>query len=233
MNDDRTSLKEVVADYLHKNPDFLDENPEILQTLELSHRSGTAVSLIERQVDQLRTANEALTVQLNGLLLLAAENEKLITRLHRLTLELMPIQSRKTFFTRLGNSLLNDFNADILQICLLDIDIAADAGEDVMGIQEDDPSFEPFKTLFAKGETICGRFNETKMEFLFGSKARWVQSTALIPLGEAGSLGMMAIGSSDRNRFYPGMGTLFLDLLSDVIATKLLPDQQEEQRRSA
>jgi uncharacterized protein YigA (DUF484 family) len=44
---------------------------------------------------------------------------------------------------------------------------------------------------------------------------------------------MMAIGSSDQNRFYPGMGTLFLDLLADVIAAKLSLDQPEEQRRSA
>jgi len=233
MNDNKTSPKEVVANYLRKNPDFLDEYPDILQTLELSHSSGTAVSLIERQVEQLRSANEDLSVQLTGLVQVAAENENLIARLHRLTLGLMPIQSRKTFFTHLGDSLLNDFNADTLQVCLLDADIAADAGENVKSIQADDPSFEPFKDLLAKGEAICGRFNEAKMDFLFGGKARWVQSTALIPLGEAGSLGMMAIGSSDQNRFYPGMGTLFLDLLSDVIATKLIPDQQEEQRRSA
>ncbi len=233
MSDDRTSLKEVVANYLRNNPDFLEEYPDVLQTLEINHRSGTAVSLIERQVERLRASNEELTNRLNGLVQLAAENEKLISRLHRLTLELMPIESRSEFFTCLGNSLLNDFNADILQICLLDADIAAQAGEDVIGIQPDDPQFQSFKILLEKTETTCGRLNEAKMEFLFGSKARWVQSTALIPLGEGGSLGMMAIGSSDQNRFYPGMGTLFLDLLADVIAAKLSLDQPEEQRRSA
>lgn len=233
MSDDRTSLKEVVANYLRNNPDFLEEYPDVLQTLEINHRSGTAVSLIERQVERLRASNEELTNRLNGLMQLAAENEKLISRLHKLTLELMPVESRSEFFTRLGNSLLNDFNADILQICLLDADIATAAGEDVIGIRSDDPRFEPFKILLEKGETTCGRLNEAKMEFLFSSKARWVQSTALTPLGESGSLGMMAIGSSDQNRFYPGMGTLFLDLLADVIAARLSLDQPEEQRRSA
>ena len=71
------------------------------------------------------------------------------------------------------------------------------------------------------------------MVFLFGSKARWVQSVALVPLGDHGSLGVMAIGSSDQNRFYPGMGTLFLDLLADVITARLEQDPPEEQRRSA
>ena len=80
---------------------------------------------------------------------------------------------------------------------------------------------------------MCGRLSESKLDYLFGSKARWVQSTALIPLGEKGSDGMMAIGSSDPARFYPGMGTLFLDLLANVISITLADDEAEDQRRSA
>ena len=233
MSDDKTSLKEVVANYLVENPDFLQEYPHVLESLEINHKAGTAVSLIERQVEQLRASNEALSKQLNELVQVAAENEKLISRLHGLTLELLPIESRTEFFTRLGNALLNDFNADILQICLLDTRIADEAGEDVIGVQADDPRLESFQPLLEKGEATCGRLNETKMEFLFGSKARWVQSTALVPIGENGSLGMMAIGSSDQHRFYPGMGTLVLDLLATVIAANLRADEPEEQRRSA
>ena len=132
MSDDKTSLKEVVSNYLRENPDFLEENPDVLQTLIINHQSGAAVSLIERQVEQLRANNEELNNRLNGLIQVAAENEKLISRLHRLTLELMPIGSRSAFFTHLGSSLLNDFNADILQICLSDEQAAAESGEDVM-----------------------------------------------------------------------------------------------------
>jgi uncharacterized protein YigA (DUF484 family) len=60
-----------------------------------------------------------------------------------------------------------------------------------------------------------------------------VQSTALIPLGEQGVDGMMAIGSSDSARFYPGMGTLFLDLLANVISATLANEQPEVRRRTA
>ena len=44
---------------------------------------------------------------------------------------------------------------------------------------------------------------------------------------------MMAIGSSDPARFYPGMGTLFLDLLANVISASLASEEVEVQRRSA
>jgi len=233
MSDDKTSLKEVVASYLRKYPDFLDNYPDVLEILEIGHSSGAAVSLIERQVDQLRASNEDLKMQLKRLVQRAADNEQLMSRLHKLTLDLLTIDSRRDFFTHLGNSLLHDFNADILQIYLFDEDIAAEAGEDVIGIQPDDPKMEQFQAQLEKDQTVCGRMSESKLEFLFGSKARWVQSTALVPLGEQGADGMMAIGSSDPARFYPGMGTIFLDLLADVISTSLADREPEEQRRTA
>ena len=43
----------------------------------------------------------------------------------------------------------------------------------------------------------------------------------------------MAIGSSDSARFYPGMGTLFLDLLSRVVSHRLELAQPAAQRRTA
>jgi uncharacterized protein YigA (DUF484 family) len=233
MSDEKTSLKEVVASYLRKNPDFLVEHPDILEIVEVNHASGGASSLIERQVQQLRAANEDLSRQLKRLVQVASENERLMSRLHRLTLELMSIGDRRGLFTHLGESLLNDFNADIVQICLFDPDIADEAGENVMGIGSDDPAIEQFRPILDKDSTVCGRLSESKLEFLFGIKARWVQSTALVPLGDKGSEGMLAIGSSDPARFYPGMGTLFLDLLSDVICTSLSDRRPEAQRRSA
>jgi uncharacterized protein YigA (DUF484 family) len=233
MSDEKTSLKEVVATYLRKHPDFLQDYPDILESLELQHRTGAAVSLIERQVEQLRASNQDLNKQLAQLVQVATENEALMSRLHGLTLELMSIDSIKDFFTHLGKSLLNDFDADILQICLFDRDIAGMAGEDVMAIKADDAELEPFRIHLDKDRAVCGRLSESRLEFLFGSKARWVQSTALVPLGEKGSDGMMAIGSSDEARFYPGMGTLFLDLLANVISVSLANARPEEQRRSA
>lgn len=233
MDDDNTSLKEVVAAYLRNHPEFLNDFPDILEIMQLNHRSGVAASLIERQVDQLRQKNEDLSRQLNRLMHVASENEQLMTRLHRLTLQLMTLNSRNEFFTQLGNSLLNDFKADILQICLFDQSLADEAGEDVRHVESDHADIEQFRAHLERNHTVCGRLSEKKLEFLFGTKARWVQSTALVPLGESGAHGMMAIGSSDPARFYPGMGTLFLDLLADVIASSLTSTEVEEQRRSA
>ena len=46
---------EQIAEYLILNPDFFDENPEVLNSLKIVHDSGAAVSLIEKQVEYLRS----------------------------------------------------------------------------------------------------------------------------------------------------------------------------------
>jgi uncharacterized protein YigA (DUF484 family) len=44
---------------------------------------------------------------------------------------------------------------------------------------------------------------------------------------------MLAIGSSDPARFYPGMGTMFLDLLAQVVIARLSLEVPQKQRKSA
>jgi hypothetical protein len=233
MAEETTALEEIVADFLRKNPDFFEQYPDILEHIEINHGSGNAVSLIERQVERLRDANRALEQRLESLVTIASENEKLISRLHRLTLELAPIKSHRAFFQRLEESLRKDFDADIVRLYLMDHGIAAETNGLAAAVETEDPVFESFRPLLDKDTATCGRFNEAKMTFLFGERGPWVRSTALVPIGPNGAHGIMAIGSSDQNRFYPGMGTLFLDLLAEVITSRLSDAEPQAQRRSA
>lgn len=233
MSEDKAALEDVVADFLRDNPGFFERHPDVLEAIEIGHVSGGAVSLIERQVEQLRDRNETLSRRLEDLVRIASENERLAARLHALTLELAPVDSLPDFFDRLVHSLQNDFNVDIVRIHLPDGESAAGAGEFVIDADPEDDVYRSFAPMLERGAASCGRFNEAKMEYLFGNRGRWVLSTALIPVGPENARGMVAIGSSDQNRFYPGMGTLFLDLLADVIDAKLSAAAPEEQRRSA
>jgi hypothetical protein len=96
--------------------------------------------------------------------------------------------------------------------------------------RREDPEIQQFQDYLDKGHTICGRLNHNKRDFLFGSRAQWVQSMVLVPMGQDG---MLAIGSSDPARFYPGMGTLFLDLLANVVTSRLALETPAQQRKSA
>jgi len=223
-------MEDIVSKFLRQNPDFLEREPSILKHLELNHSSGPAVSLIERQVQYLRTQNESLEQRLNQLIQVASDNEKLMSRLHHLTLELMAMVDLPTFFDRLSDALLSEFNADILNITLFNFKIEAGAKTPIFHIKRDDPEMHQFHDQLEKGVSVCGRLNRNKRDHLFGNRGQWVQSTALVPMGNDG---ILAIGSSDPARFYPGMGTLFLDLLAKVVSTRLALEEPEKQRKSA
>jgi uncharacterized protein YigA (DUF484 family) len=230
MSDNTRSIEDVVSKYLLQNPDFLERQPELLKHLELNHASGPAISLIERQVQYLRTHNETLEQRHNQLIQIASDNEKLMSRLHRLTLELMSMGDLPSFFDRLTEALMTEFSADIINITLFDLKIEAGPKTPLFYLNRDDPELHQFQEHLDKGESVCGRLNRDKRDYLFGTRAQWVQSMVLIPIGDDG---MLAIGSSDPARFYPGMGTLFLDLLANVVTSRLALEVPEKQRKSA
>jgi uncharacterized protein YigA (DUF484 family) len=230
MSEKTRSMEEIVEKFLRQNTDFLERNPDLLNDLELSHASGTAVSLIEKQVQHLRDQNEALEQQLNQLIQVASYNEKLMSRLHELTLELMVLSDLPSFFERLSEALLSEFKADIIHFTLYDIDVQTQAEFPIRNLRRDDPLLQPLSDQLERNASVCGRLNNTKRNSLFGDDSEAVKSTAFIPLGEHG---LMAIGSHDTARFYPGMGTLFLDLLAQVVISRLALEEPAKQRRSA
>jgi len=230
MSDNNRSVEDIVSRYLRQNPDFLEKQPALLRHLELSHASGPAISLIEKQVQYLRQQNEALELQHNQLIQVAADNEKLMHRLHQLTLELMSMGDLPSFFDLLSEALLTEFKADILNITLFELKIEANAKTPIFHIRRDDPEIQQFEDYLEKGQSVCGRLNRNKRDYLFGNRAQWVQSMVLVPMGKDG---MLAVGSSDPARFYPGMGTLFLDLLADVVTSRLALEEPQKQRKSA
>jgi uncharacterized protein YigA (DUF484 family) len=76
-----------------------------------------------------------------------------------------------------------------------------------------------FADLRHKHEPLCGRLRADKLDFLFGDLAGDVASAVVLPFGSAGLLG---VGSGDPNRFHPGMGTVFLRQIAELIETALL-----------
>ena len=88
-------------------------------------------------------------------------------------------------------------------------------------VAAEDPALKSFESLFASGKPRCGQARDSQREFLFGPEDLEMGSVALVPLGEKGSIGLLALGSADRDRFHPGMSTEFLSRLADLMADTL------------
>jgi uncharacterized protein YigA (DUF484 family) len=204
-----------VLSWLADHPDLLIDHPELLDQLNLPHDAGTT-SLIERQVDRLRTSHRALEQRLATLTSIASENEQLIRRLHALSLSLMAEEAIDQCLRTLIDRLKTEFQADAVRLHLgLSI---ADA-EDLDAVVLHREWSEPLLQLKERAEIRCGRLTRDKVEALFGAPdADSVKSLAVVPLA---TVGLLAIGSKSAERFHPGMGTLFLELLAETLITRL------------
>ena len=106
----KVSNKEI-AEYLILNPNFFKENPEVLNSIEIIHESGAAVSLIQKQVELLRSNYNSTTDKLMELLGIAKNNEDIFILTKELILSLIDASSIEEIVALLEKSFVADFGA--------------------------------------------------------------------------------------------------------------------------
>ena len=207
-----------VAAFLRRNPRFLNEFPDLALGLVVPREEGRATSLASYQLDVLRDKNRELNKRLLELFNNAQENERLTVRTHQLVLALMRAHNAAETLKSMVASLTEDFQGELVRV-LLHAPVAGLAGAEWLDVLPRDAAvLTPFAEFFKNDEPLCGRLQQDKLDVLFGARVHEVQSCALLPLG---TRGVVAIGSRDPNRFYPGMGTLFLRLMGDTLVAAL------------
>jgi hypothetical protein len=212
--------EDTVAAYLQHNPDFFERHQALLLRLRVPHaRGGSTISLVERQIEVLREKHAGLEDKLEELVSVARANDAIAEKLHRFTRRLLRARTRAEAVALIEASLREDFDAfhGVLVLIGEHPDLAPQRF--VRGVAADDAGLKSFDTLFASGKPRCGQVRDTQREFLFGPDANDIGSVALVPLGEKISpLGVLALGSNDRDRFHPGMSTEFLARMADLIS---------------
>jgi uncharacterized protein YigA (DUF484 family) len=217
--------EESIARYLQHNPDFFERHQALLTRLRLPHaRTGSTISLVERQVEVLREKQTGVEQKLAEFVRVARANDTISEKLHKFTRRLVRTRTRAEVLTQLEASLREDFDAFHSTLLLVSSPLDEATQHFVRSCSPDDPRLKSFETLFASGKPRCGQVRDSQRELLFGAEANDIGSVALVPLGDHGSLGLLALGSTDRDRFHPGMSTEFLarmaDLIADALATR-------------
>ena len=223
LNIDGISEKDVV-DYLQKHPRFFENNLDILSELRLPHPSGTAISLIERQVDVLRDNNHNLEQKLNNLIQIARDNDRLNSRIQKMALALMETAALDEVFYAVQVILRSEFNADSTTLYCFRQPNHVTTLDDASFIEKDEALVKQFSKFFEKNKPICGPLESAQAHFLFDDNADAIISAALVPItSQEEVIGMLAIGSYDINRFHPAMGTIFLTYIGEMIGRTLEP----------
>jgi len=212
-----------VVDYLLGHPEFFEAHAELLSKLKVPHPTGSAVSLIERQVEVLRQQHRQLERKLVDLIEVARANDTLIERIHRLALALLEGANLPERLYALQEELRERFGADEVSLFLLHAKPQqADAGP-ARWLQPEDAGLEQFSDFLKTGKPHVGRLRPPQLEFMFGDQGERIASSALVPLGDKGNLGLLAVGSHDAERFSPTLGTAFLTRISELVTAALRP----------
>jgi hypothetical protein len=216
------SEEETIAGYLQRNPDFFERHQGVLARLKLPHaRGGAAISLVERQIEVLREKLAGVEGKLAELVRTARANDAIADRLHRFTRRLLRAVPQTEAIARIEAGLREDFDAFHSALVLVGEPPGLPAQQFLRIVPADDPNLKSFESLFASGKPRCGQARDSQREFLFGPEGLEMGSVALVPLGDRGTIGLLALGSVDRDRFHPGMSTEFLARMADLIADAL------------
>jgi uncharacterized protein len=216
-----TSVKEglsatEVASYLRRHPEFLSEFPDIALTLLVPREQGTTTSLASYQLETLRDKNRELGRRLHELIETATDNEQLMVRVHSLAVALIREKNLGDSVRRVIAGLTEDFHTELVRLVLFRATGEGLPAADWLILAPNGASDLPaFAEFLRRSEPLCGRLQPEKLDALFGAQAGEVRSAALVPVD---GVGMLAVGSTDANRFHPGMGTVFLKLIAEAIA---------------
>ncbi|MBT2767007.1 DUF484 family protein [Stenotrophomonas sp. ISL-67] len=207
-----------VAAWLRRHPAFLKQFPDLALTLVVPRDDGPTASLASYQLDVLRDKNRELARRLADLASNAQVNERLAVRTHQLTLALMKQGNAADTLRAMAASLEEDFAGDLVRLVVLHPVPGLEQAPWLQVIEEGNPLLASFRDCLKDGEPICGRLQPEKNAVLYGGRVDEVQSSALLPLP---GVGLIAVGSHDGNRFYPGMGTLFLRMMGEALVVAL------------
>lgn len=216
-----------VLERLARDPEFFERHPNALVQLRLPHARGTtSVTLVERQIEVLRERAQAADRRLAEFVAVARANEQLAEKIHRFARRLLRAGSRIDILNEIDASLREDFDTFNSRLVLVAQTIESSYLSNLhfaRSAAADDPALKSFENLFASGKPRCGQMRDSQREWLFGADAEQVGSAALVPLGDKGAVGLLALASPDRDRFHPGMSTEYLGRMADFIADALVP----------
>jgi uncharacterized protein YigA (DUF484 family) len=221
---DEELSEQAVHEYLAEHPYFFENHANLLDTLNLPHATGGAVSLVERQVSVLRQKNLMLEKQLKELIEVARANDLLAAKIHELTMQLLAAPELKSTIIALEEGMRSGFGADQAVLVVFGDPDAFDdieAGRFFRVIEKNAGALGPFKTFLSGSSARCGQIRDAQRDFLFQDEADEVGSAALVPLGDGAEIGFLAIGSADADRFHPGMSIDFVTRLGDLVAGAL------------
>jgi len=207
---------EEVAKYLQDHPEFFDEYAELLASIYVPHPyGGHAIPLSERQVLSLREKSRALESKLRELVQFGEENDLISDRVHRLAVALTAARDLSSALHVALFNLQEDFGVPGAALRLW--------WSEPDGSRPELEAVSEEARVFAT--SLAGPYLSERPMFeslnWFGEIEKPLNSFAYVPLRAERSFGLLALASTDAQRFSADMGTLYLVRIGELTSGTL------------
>jgi len=205
-----------VAQFLKTNPQFFDQNPQLLESIYVPHpHGGRAIPLSERQIVSLREKVRLLEAKLGEFVRFGEDNDAIGEKVHRLSLALLGAKDFASTVHALYFHLREDFAVPNVALRVW--------GKSLLeGTVEGSPvEVELRDKAETMGAPQCGPAAGNPFLPWFREAGEHIRSVALVPLGQTRTIGLLVLGSEDPQRFFPEMGTLYLRRIGELTAGAL------------
>ena len=221
LSDLRLSPAEVRG-FLRSNPDFLVENPELLQTLlpPANQQGDNVLDMQQFMVERLQREVERLKALQGELIRAGRSNLSSQTQIHAAVLALLEAQT----FEQVIEVVTTDF-ATVLDVDVVSLAIES-VGDDVHpGLKQGVRVVERgvVSALLDEGREALLRGDIEGEATIYGSGAPLVHSDVIVrvDLGSRAPACLLAMGSREKRRFNAGQGTELLCFLGRVVACSI------------
>ena len=202
-----------VALYLQNNPQFFEENLGLLTEIILPHpHGGRTISLSERQLLALREKNKALEKNLHEMVKFAQNNDALQHKVNLFACSLFGQETLPDMTSAIVGNLREIFTVPHIALHIW---------------HSQPPSAEVMTFADQNAQPVCSHHAVHDTLTWFGEAAPHLRSFAYLPLyadfqsAEKQSIGLLIIASEDAQRFYPEMGTVFLQRIAEIVSSAL------------
>lgn len=209
---------ENVARYLHDHPEFFDQYAEMLALVTIPDpHTGRAISITEKQLFTLRDKVRTLEAKLAELITFGTENDDISAKVHAMSVALAAAADQAAVVRALYSHLGGAFAVPHVTVRLW----GAGQGSG----QEFDAVTDTAKAFAATlRRPYCGKTAGQESVAWFGEAAAHLRSMVQVPLREQGGVcfGLLVMASEEATRFYPELGTLYLERIGDLASAALL-----------